>query len=93
MRLITVVDDILQFNACLRGQILEPLLIVDTRNTRDLSTVSFLLCPPVDVVGRQTDGQLASTTVARKVATKGVPHAITADDHVKGYSRELACYG
>lgn len=89
---ISVVDDILQLNARLLLQVLEPLLVVDAANAGDLRTVGLLLRPPVDVVGGEADGQLSAAVVSRKVPAEGVSTPIAADDDVKGLAAEVAGY-
>ncbi len=92
VRLIAVVDNVLQLNARLLLQVLEPLLVVDAADAADLRTVRLLLRPPVDVVGGEADCELSTAVVSRKVPAEGVSTAVAADDDVEGLAAEVAGY-
>ena len=60
MRLILVVDDVLQVDARRRAQVLEELLVEDEGHSGDLVDPRLGLRVPVDEVGCDGDRQLAS---------------------------------
>ena len=59
VRVILVVHDVLQVNACLLLEIQEELLVENEGHTRDLLHTRLCICVSVDEVGSDRNGQLA----------------------------------
>ena len=89
MRLVSIVDQILEFDARFFSKIFEPFLVVNAGYSTNLGTMCFLLSSPIYVVGCKADCQFTATIIAREIATKGIATAITADDNIKRFLVEF----
>lgn len=82
VRVVLVIDDVLEIDARVRVQLLEELLIEDEGDPAYLLDPGLGLRALVDEIGRDRDGQLAPELLAPE-ALEGVALAVGPDQHVE----------
>ena len=81
MCVVLVVDDVLQVDARLLLQVQEELLVEDEGHARDLLHRGLGVGVPVDEVGRDGDGQLASELFPLETCTEPGKCVVTAKNN------------